>query len=66
MLCDGPHSRRGVFGQEGTQPTMLSIAFTQEGMVLTGSQSGDLYLWKGARLEWQFEQVGRAKAPPRH
>jgi microtubule-associated protein-like 6 len=50
-------AKRGIYGQEGVQHTMLCVAFTDAGLSLTGAQSGDIYLWKGARLEWQFEEA---------
>jgi len=45
----------GSLGQDGICPTMLSVTATDEGMFLTGALSGDIYLWKDSRLEWQFE-----------
>jgi hypothetical protein len=36
---------------------MMCIAFTDAGLALTGAQSGDIFLWKGSHLEWQFEEA---------
>eukprot|EP00960_Hanusia_phi_P048352 758889-Hanusia_phi.AAC.5 len=69
-------SKKGVYGQEGVQHTMLCVSFTgcssflpspthahmavaDAGLSLTGGESGDIFLWKGTHLEWQFEQVNR-------
>lgn len=50
-------AKRGVYGQEGVSQTMMCVAFTDAGLALSGAQTGDVFLWKGAKLEWQFEQV---------
>lgn len=50
-------AKRGVYGQEGVAQTVMCVAFTDAGLALTGSQTGDIFLWKGSNLEWHFEQV---------
>jgi len=50
-------SKRGVYGQEGVAQTVMCVAFTDAGLALTGSQTGDIFLWKGSNLEWHFEQA---------
>ena len=58
MLGDNQlKNKKGVYGQDGLSHTMLCCAFTDAGLALTGGLSGDVFLWKGSHLEWQFEQA---------
>lgn len=48
-------SKRGLFGRVGPQTHSLGIAFTARGDAVTGTQKGDLYLWRGRELRVKVE-----------
>eukprot|EP00771_Trimastix_marina_P001226 gnl/Trimastix_PCT/2281.p1 GENE.gnl/Trimastix_PCT/2281~~gnl/Trimastix_PCT/2281.p1 ORF type:complete len:694 (-),score=216.07 gnl/Trimastix_PCT/2281:691-2772(-) len=42
--------RRGIFGQRGTYQTLPCAAYLPNGLLITGTQRGDLYLWRNRKL----------------
>lgn len=50
MLLDFLQSTSGVFGSEGTAD-QVSVTHMADGRVITGSDSGHLYVWVNAKLD---------------